>query len=84
VSDLKVAELPAYTNLLEIEDLCFESELNHALREGLKVFKEPEGEAAEVNTNSVACRMKSSELFRIMSMLDLDSVGEQRTPFLSC
>jgi len=41
-------------------------------------------EAAEVNTHLVASRMKSSEVFRTMSMVDLDPVGEQRTPLLSC
>jgi hypothetical protein len=45
VSDLMVAGLAAYTNLLEIEDMCFVSELKHALPENLKVFEEPEGAA---------------------------------------
>ena len=119
VSDLMVAELAAYPNLLKIEDMSFANELKHALLENLKVFEEPEGaainqssqrlvetaravanllkgfyarvcagiqefEAAEVNTHSVASRMKSSEVFTIMSMVDLDPVGERRTSLLSC
>jgi hypothetical protein len=103
----------------EIVSMSRVSDLKHALRESLKVFEEPEGEAinqsiqrlvetaravanllkgyyarvcagiqkfeaAEVNMHSVASRMKSSEVFKIMSMVDLDPVGEQRTPLLSC
>jgi hypothetical protein len=40
----RVAELAAYTGRLETEVLRFMSELKHALREGLKVFEELEGE----------------------------------------
>ena len=46
---------------------------------GIQEFK-----AAEVNTHLVASRMKSSEVFRIISMVDLHPVGEQRTLILSC
>ena len=40
-----VAELTAYSDLLESEELRFMSELIHILRVGHKVFKELEGEA---------------------------------------
>ncbi len=45
MSNLTVAELAAYIDLLEIEDLRFMRELKHALREGLKVFEELADEA---------------------------------------
>jgi sulfite reductase (NADPH) flavoprotein alpha-component len=59
-ADPMVAELTAYTDLLELEDLRFMSELKHALREGIKVFEEFERETIRLGSQRLLDAAKAT------------------------